>query len=104
MSENYKDCLFDDKIVLKSPQRFKSYLHKLYTEEVNKIALNSNDDEKLHTFERITIYPYATNVIKLCESEILRVFEAKAKLKMLRKKCENEMYVKEKEKCEMFLK
>ena len=58
----------------------------------------------MHTFERITIYPYATNVIKLCESEILRVFEAKAKLKMLRKKCENEMYVKEKEKCEMFLK
>ena len=34
---------------------------------------------------------------------MLRVFEAKVKLKMLSKECESEMYVKEKEKCEMFL-
>ena len=35
---------------------------------------------------------------------MLRVFEAKAKLKMLGEECESEMYVKEKEKSEMFLK
>ena len=35
---------------------------------------------------------------------MLRVFEAKVKLKMISKECENETYVKEKEKCEMFLK
>ena len=48
-------------------------------------------------------YPYGTNAFKVCESEILRVFEAKPKLKMLNKECESEMYVKEKEQCEMFL-
>ena len=104
MFENYKDCLFNDKIILKPQQRFKIYLHKVYTEEINKIALSSNNDKRLQTFDKVTTYPCGTNAIKVCESEMLRVFEAKAKLKMLSKECESEMYVKEKEKYEMFLK
>ena len=49
MFENYKDSLFNDKIILKSQQRFKSVYrcHKVYTEEVNKIALSNNDDKRL---------------------------------------------------------
>ena len=44
--ENYTDCLFNDKIILKSQRRFKSHHHhKVCTEEVNKIALSSNDDK-----------------------------------------------------------
>ena len=54
MLENYKDCLFNDKIILKSQQRFKSDHHEVYTEEVNKIALSSNDDKRLQTFDRVT--------------------------------------------------
>ena len=30
--EDYKDCLFNDKIILKSQKRFKSDNHKVYTE------------------------------------------------------------------------
>ena len=71
MFENYTDCLFNDKIILKSQQRFKSYNHDVYTEEVNKIALSSNDDKRLQTFDRITTYPYGTNAFKVCESEML---------------------------------
>ena len=41
MFENYKDCLFNGDVILKSQQRFKSGHHKVYTEEVNKIALSS---------------------------------------------------------------
>ena len=44
MFENYKDSLFNDEIMLKSQQRFKSDYHKVYTEEINKIPLSSNDD------------------------------------------------------------
>ena len=54
MFENYKDCLFNDKITLKWQQRFKSDHHVVYTEEFNKIALSSNDDKRLQTFDRIT--------------------------------------------------
>ena len=32
MFKNYKDCLFNDKTILKSQQRFKSDCHNLYTE------------------------------------------------------------------------
>ena len=47
MFENYKDSLFNVKIILKSQQRFRSDHHRVYTEEVNKIALSSNDDKRL---------------------------------------------------------
>ena len=41
MFENYTDCLSNDKIILKSQQRFKSDNHKVYTEEV-KIVIRSH--------------------------------------------------------------
>ena len=96
MFKNYKDSLFNDEIILKSQQRFKSDHHKVYTEEVNKIALSSNDDKRLQTFDKIATYPYGTNATIVCESEMLKVLEAKAKLKMLSRKCESKTYVKEK--------
>ena len=73
MLKNYKDCLFNGEVILKSQQRFKSDHHKVYTEEVNKIALSSDDDKRLKTFDRIRTYPYGTNVFKVCESEMLMV-------------------------------
>ena len=73
MVKNYKDCLFNDKIILKSQQRFKSDHHVVYTEEVNKTALSSNDDKRLQTFDKITTYPHGTNAFKVCESELIIV-------------------------------
>ena len=46
MFKNYTDCLLNDKTILKSQQRFKSDCHIVYTEQVNKIALSSNDDKR----------------------------------------------------------
>ena len=68
---------------LKPQQRFKSDRHEVYTEEVNKIALSSNNDKRLPTFNRVKTYPYGANAFKVCESEILKVCEAKERLKML---------------------
>ena len=44
---DYKNCLMNNKAILKSQQRFKSEAHNVYTEEVNKIALSSNDNKSL---------------------------------------------------------
>ena len=63
--ENYKDCLFNNKTVYRSQERFKSYYHDVYTEEVNKIALSSNDDKRLQTPDRITTYPYGTSEMSM---------------------------------------
>ena len=73
MFENYKDCLFNGEVILKSQQRFKSDHHKVYTEEVNKIALSSDDDKRLQTFNRVTTYPYGTPAVKVCENEMMLV-------------------------------
>ena len=71
MFKNYKDCLFNGEVILKSQQRFESDHHKAYTEEVNKIALSSDGDKRLQIFDEIETYP--------CEStnDMLRVFESK---------------------------
>ena len=63
--------MFNGEVILKSQQRFKSDHHKVYTEEVNKIALSSDDDKRLQTFDGIETNPYGTT------NEMLKVFEAK---------------------------
>ena len=70
MFENYKDCLFSDQIILKSQQRFKSG-YEVYTEEINKITLSSNDDNRLQTFDKVTTYPHGSNAFKVSESEMM---------------------------------
>ena len=45
--EDYKNCLLNFKVVLKSQQRFISKGHDVYIENINKIALSSNDDKRL---------------------------------------------------------
>ena len=61
-----KNCVLNNEIILKSQQRFKSEAHNVHTEEVNKIALSSNDDQRLQNFDRITPYPYGTSAGKVC--------------------------------------
>ena len=73
MFENYKDSLFNNESIMRSQLRFKSDHHNVYTEEVNKIALNSNDNKRLQTFDRITTYSCGTNAFKVCESEMMIV-------------------------------
>ena len=70
-SEDYKDSLFNNNTILRSQLRFKSDLHIVYTEEVNKIAISSNDDKRLQTYDKITTHPYGTNAFKVCESEMV---------------------------------
>ena len=72
MFENYANCLLNDKIILKSQQRFKSDHRKVFTEEVKKIVLSSNDDKRLEAHDKIITYPNATNAFKVCENQMLK--------------------------------
>ena len=72
---DYKNCIFKNEIIPKSQQRFKSEAHCVYTVEVSEIALSSNDDERLQTFERIRTYPYGTHAFKVCNSEMLSKYK-----------------------------
>ena len=44
--EDYKNCLFTGKEQLRKMNVIRSYNHEVYTEEVNKIALCSDDDKR----------------------------------------------------------
>ena len=72
--KNYEDCLFNKKKILKSEQRFKSDYHNVYTEQINKIALSSDDDKRLQIFDKVT-YPCGTYAFKVCESEMLSKYK-----------------------------
>ena len=56
--QNYKDCLLNKETILKPQQRLKSEARNMYTEEVNKITLRSNDDKRVWASDVITSYPY----------------------------------------------
>ena len=55
---DYKKCLLNDEVILKSQQRFVSKKHGVYTENINKIALSNNDDKRIISSDKITSYPY----------------------------------------------
>ena len=72
---DYKKCLVNNEITLKSQQRFKSEAHNVYTEEINKIALSSNIDKRLQTFDIITSCPYDASVGKVGETKLLSKYD-----------------------------
>ena len=91
-------CLMK-KTIFKKQQRFKNYYHDMYTEEINKVVLSSNEDNRVQTFNRVTTFPHKMSNFKVSEDEMLNVRKAKDTLKILSKECENELYVT----CNIFL-
>ena len=51
---DYKKCLLNDELILKSQQRFISKKHDVYTENINKIALSNNDDKRIVSSNKIS--------------------------------------------------
>ena len=54
--KSYKNCLEaaqleNNKSIVKTQQRFKSERHNAFTEEIYKIALNSNDDKRMQSID-----------------------------------------------------
>jgi hypothetical protein len=45
--DDYKDCLFTKREQMRKMNVIRSHLHDMYTEEVNKVALSSEDDKRV---------------------------------------------------------
>ena len=56
--EDYKKCLLNGEVILKSQQRFRNKGHDVYTENINEIALSNNYDKRIVSSDKITSYPY----------------------------------------------
>ena len=54
--EDYKTCLFNDSTEYRSQLMFRSSKHEVRTIEVNKVALNRDDDKRISKRDRISTF------------------------------------------------
>ena len=69
IKENYKEFIKNNKSILKTQQKFKSERHNVFTEEINKIALTSNDDKRMQSIDLIETYTYGISKILISDKE-----------------------------------
>ena len=53
LKDGLKEFVKNNKLILKTQQKFKSERHNVFTEEINKIALSSNDDNRMRSIDSI---------------------------------------------------
>ena len=55
-TDSLKEIIKYKKAILKTQQRFKSERHNVFTEEINKVSLSSNDDKIMQSIDLIETY------------------------------------------------
>ena len=51
--EDYKECIFSEKEVMRNMNIIRSHNHDIYSITMNKIALSSNDDKRMICEDKI---------------------------------------------------
>ena len=69
LKEDKKEFIKNNKLILKIQQRFRSEKHNVFTEEINKIALSSNDDKRMQSINSIETYAYGMKKDLVCKKE-----------------------------------
>ena len=73
LKEDQKELLKNNKLILKTQQRFKSERHNVFTEEINKISLSSIDDKRMQSIDSIETYAYGTSKDLICKKEKIKL-------------------------------
>ena len=68
----HKEFIKNNKLILKTQQRFISKTHNLFTKEIDQIALSSNDDKRIQTNDLIGTYTYGTSKVLISEGEEIK--------------------------------
>ena len=53
LKENQKEFINNNKLILKTQQRYRSEKHNVFPGEINKITLSSNDDKRIQSIDSI---------------------------------------------------
>ena len=64
--DDYRECLFSRKEQHRKMNVIRSHCHELYTEEINKIALSSDDDKRVIMVDRIQTLAYGHTNLNNC--------------------------------------
>ena len=63
---DYRECLFSRKEQHRKMNVIRSHCHDIYTEEINKISLSSDDDKRVIIADGIHILAYGHTELKNC--------------------------------------
>ena len=63
--DDYRECLFSRKEQHRKMNVIRSHCHEIYTEEINKIALSSDDDKRVIMADEIHILVYGHTNLKI---------------------------------------
>ena len=58
LKENHREFIENNKSLLRKQLKFKSQKHDVFTEEINKISLSSNDDNRILWIDAVETYPH----------------------------------------------
>ena len=72
LKKGNKEFIKTNKLILKAEQRFRSEKHNVFTEEINKIALSSNDDKRMQSIDLIETYAYGMGKYLVSEKEEIK--------------------------------
>ena len=70
--DSLKGLIKNNKLILKTQQRFKSERYNVFIEEINKIALCSNDDKRMQSIDLIETYTHGTSKDLVCKKEEIK--------------------------------
>ena len=70
-NEDHKEYIKNNKLILKTQQRFRSKKHAL-TQEINKIAFSSDDDKRIQSIDSIETYAYGMSKDLVCTKKEIK--------------------------------
>ena len=72
LKEDQKELVKNNKLILKTQQKFKSERHNVFTEETDKVPLSSNDDNRMRSIDSIETYTYGMSKDIICKKEKIK--------------------------------
>ena len=72
LKKDYEEVVKNNKLILKTQQRFKIEKYDIFTEEINKIALSSNGEKRMESTDSIETYVYGTSKDLVSEKEEIK--------------------------------
>ena len=63
----HKEFIKNNKLILKTQERFKCERHNFFTEEIKKIYLSWNDDKRMQSIDSIEVYAYGRSKAQVSE-------------------------------------
>ena len=68
--DDYRECLFSRKEQRRKMNVIRSHFHQIYTEEINKITVSTDDDKRIIMADGIHTLAYDHRNLKNCNKKI----------------------------------